>query len=158
MTETPPAQPEVLTKLELSDAIGELLKNAMPKWKTVSVAYVDDEGKPQISYRGTTQRLNDKQLAIWARNPEGGIVKAMESHPTIALLYSDFSDMANRVYLNMVGRGHVESNEAIRRTVFDNSPELERNQDPDRKGVAIVIDVDEVNGIMDGKFLKMRRD
>jgi hypothetical protein len=58
--------------------------------------------------------------------------------------------------LNVVGRGHVEPDEAIRRTVFENSPELERNQDPDRKGVAIVIDVEAVNGIMGGEILQMR--
>ena len=156
MTDTPPAKPEVLTKLEITDAIGERFKNAIRDWKLVTIAYVDESGKPQISYRGTTQRLNDKQLAIWARNPEGGIVKSMATHPNVALLYSDFSDMSRRVYLNIVGRGHVESDEAVRRTVYDNSPELERNQDPERKGVVIVIDVDQVNGMMDGKFLQMR--
>jgi hypothetical protein len=156
MSETPPAAPEVLTKLELSDAIGEALKNALPSWKPVAVAYVDASGKPQISFRGTTQRLNDTQLAMWARNPEGGIVKALSANPTLALLYADWTNPDGRVYLNIVGRGHVETDEGLRRTVFDNSPELERNQDPDRKGVAIVIDVDEVNGIMGGKFLRMR--
>jgi hypothetical protein len=157
MSETPPAAPAVVTKLDISEAIGELFKHALiPNLKPVSVAYVDDAGKPQISHRGTTQRLNSKQLAIWARNPEGGIVSAMASKPAIVLHYSDFTDLANRVYLNVVGRGHVEPDEAIRRTVFENSPELERNQDPDRKGVAIVIDVEAVNGIMGGEILQMR--
>jgi hypothetical protein len=157
MSETPPATPEVVIKLDISEAMGELFKNALaPNLKPVSVAYVDDAGKPQISHRGTTQRLNSKQLAIWARNPEGGIVSAMASKPAIVLHYSDFTDLPKRVYLSVVGRGHVEPDEAIRHTVFDNSPELERSQDPDRKGVAIVIDVDEINGVMDGKILQMR--
>jgi hypothetical protein len=157
MSGTSSATPEVATKLDISEAMGELFKHALaPNLKPVSVAYVDDAGKPKISHRGTVQRLNSKQLALWARNPEGGIASAMASKPAIALHYSDFTDLAKRVYLNVGGRGHVEPEETIRRTVFDNSPEPERNQDPDRKGVAIVIDVEEVNGFLDGKILRMR--
>ena len=40
--------------------------------------------------------------------------------------------------------------------VYDNSPEGERNLDKDRKGVALIIDLDSVDGLFGGNFLKMR--
>lgn len=157
MSQSPPPAPEVVTRLEITAAMGALLMNALGARKPVAVAYADAEGRPHLSYRGTTQRLSDTQLALWARNPEGGIVKAVAQRPAIALLYSDFTEPARRVILSFTGRGRVEPDEAVRRRVFDNSPELERNQDPQRRGVAIVIDLDEVNGVMDGRILRMRR-
>lgn len=36
------------------------------------------------------------------------------------------------------------------------SPEVERNLDKDRKGVALIIDLDSVDGLFGGNALKMR--
>jgi hypothetical protein len=54
------------------------------------------------------------------------------------------------------GRGRVESSETVRRKVYDDSPEVERNLDKDRKGVALIIDLDSVDGFFGGNMLKMR--
>jgi hypothetical protein len=144
--------------LEITETMGALLANALMSGRPATIAYVGAENKPHLSHRGSLQRLNRRQLAIWARNPEGGLVAAMNTRPAIAVLFSDFSDLARRVLLNCAGRGRVEPDEDVRRTVYDNAPELERQADPDRKGVAIVIDVDEVSGYLDGEYVQMRRD
>jgi hypothetical protein len=44
----------------------------------------------------------------------------------------------------------------VRRKVFDDSPEVERNMDKDRKGVPLIIDLDSVDGFFGGNVLKMR--
>jgi hypothetical protein len=41
-------------------------------------------------------------------------------------------------------------------TVYDDSPEIERNMDKERKGVALIIDLDSVDGFFAGNVLKMR--
>ena len=144
--------------LEITEAVGARLANALVSGHPATIAYVDAENKPQISHRGSLQRLNGRQLALWARNPEGGVVKAMDGRSTVAVLFSDFSDLPRRVLFNCVGRGRVEPDEDVRRTVYDNAPELERTADPDRRGVVIVIDVDEITGYLDGEYVQMRRD
>jgi hypothetical protein len=51
----------------------------------------------------------------------------------------------------------VESSESVRRKVYDDSPTIERDMDKDRKGVALLIDLDSVDGFFGGAALKMRR-
>src|SRR5437773_1763144 len=54
----------------------------------LSVAYVDEDGKPSISLRGSVMAYSDTQLAIWARNREG-LAKAVQKNPNISLLYRE---------------------------------------------------------------------
>jgi len=152
------SKPHVARKdLEISDAVGVRLAGALTSGHPATIAYVGADGLPHISHRGSLQRLNDRQLAVWARNPGGGLAQAMAGRTAVAVLYSDFSDLARRVLFNAVGRGRVEPDEAVRRAIYDNAPQIERQADPDRRGVAIVIDVDEISGYLDGQYVQMRR-
>jgi hypothetical protein len=45
----------------------------------------------------------------------------------------------------------------LRRQVFDHSPEIERSMDPDRRGVAVLIDVDKVKGRSRGEPIEMTK-
>ena len=59
--------------------------------------------------------------------------------------------------LNFQGRGHFESAEDVRNTVYDNSPEPERNADRERKGLALIVDLDRVTGFGPGGRYQMER-
>ena len=71
-TQTPPGS----TELKLSPALKETVNSALERGRMISVAYVSPEGRPELSFRGSVQAYSDTQLAIWVRNPEGGILKA----------------------------------------------------------------------------------
>lgn len=149
--------PPVLTQLKLSPALKETVNTALARGRMISVAYVSPEGRPELSFRGSVQAYSDSQLAIWVRNPEGGILKAVTSgHPDIVLLYGELGAQS-KAFLTFRGRGRVESLESVRRKVYDDSPEIERDMDKDRKGVALIIDLDSVDGVFGGSILKMRR-
>jgi hypothetical protein len=55
------------------------------------------------------------------------------------------------------GRAHVDESDTVRARVYERAHEFERNQDKDRKGVAVIIDLDSVEGFFGGARLKMRR-
>jgi hypothetical protein len=149
--------PPVLTELKLPAALKETVNTALERGKMISVAYVSSEGRPELSFRGSVQAYSDSQLAIWVRNPEGGILKAVTSgHPYIALLYGELGAQS-KAFVTFRGRGHVESSESVRRKVYDDSPKGERDMDKDRKGAALIIDLDSVDGTFGGSSLKMRR-
>src|ERR1700689_1410515 len=151
-TQTPPGS----TELKLSPALKETVNTALERGRMISVAYVSPEGRPELSFRGSVQAYSDAQLAIWVRNPEGGILKAVTSgHPHIALLYGELNAQS-KAFVTFRGRGHVDSSESARRKVYDDSPEIERNMDKERKGVAIIIDLDSVDGFFAGNVLKIR--
>lgn len=150
------APPPVLTELKLSDAMKQAVDSAFGSRRPMVVAYVDDAGAPQLSYRGSTQSFSDTALAIWVRNPAGGILDAIEKNPAVALLFGYF-EPDDRGFMIFRGRARVERSDAIRERVYERAHEFERGQDPERKGEAVVIDLDSVDGFFGGARLQMRR-
>ena len=151
-----PQTPPAFTELRLPQALKDLISSAYDRGKYLSVAYVSLDGRPELSYRGSVQVYSDTQLAIWARNPEGGLNKAIGTNPQMALLYGDFSP-DSRAVLTFHGRGRIDTSEAVRRAVYDNAAAGERDRDKERKGDALIIDLDSVEGFFSGGMLKMRR-
>jgi hypothetical protein len=138
-----PAPPPPETDIDLSGPIADAVNAALANGTPILVAYADDAGQPHLSYRGTAQVYSSQQLAVWARDPQGGLPRALSAHPPVTLMYRDTATRTNYIFY---GRGQVSTDEAVRTRVFDESPEAERNFDPDRTGAAIVIDVDKVEG------------
>ncbi|HJR70267.1 MAG TPA: pyridoxamine 5'-phosphate oxidase family protein [Gammaproteobacteria bacterium] len=147
--------PPTLTELKLSPEMKQAINTAMESGRAIAISYVDEEGAPQLSYRGSTQAYGDKQLAIWVRNPEGRILPSIGKNAAVALIYGNFDPTA-RGFMIFRGRARVDSGAEARRRVYEGSPEYERNQDKDRKGVALIIDLTSVEGFFGGARLKMR--
>src|SRR5262249_11197601 len=125
--------PPVLTELKLNNQIRRIVDGALARCRPISLAYVDTGGKPSLSYRGSTQVYDDTHLAIWVRNPHDEIIGAIARNPEVTLLYGDLDPEA-RAFITFRGRARFESDDAVRRTVYDNSPEGERDRDKERKG------------------------
>ncbi|HVB06337.1 MAG TPA: pyridoxamine 5'-phosphate oxidase family protein [Acidimicrobiales bacterium] len=141
-------------KLVLSDEMVSNVNGAFENGKPIVVAYVDDEGQPHLSFRGTTQAFSPDQLAIWIREPTGGILSNIERHPRVTLLYRD---SPNRTTYIFSGRARVQGDEETRRVVFDNSPAREQEKDPERLGKALVVDLDTVQGSEGERRFLMKR-
>src|SRR5687767_3797563 len=73
--------------IRLTDELRTAINGALANGTPVVVAYVDERGQPRLSFRGSTQVFGDDQLAIWARNPEGGLLRALAANPRVTLLY-----------------------------------------------------------------------
>jgi hypothetical protein len=140
--------------IELNDAIANAVNHALEEGKPIVVAYVDEEGQPRLSFRGSTQVYSPTQLAIWVRNPEGGLQKAIAKNPHMALLYRSPEPRMN---FNFMGRAHFESGDDVRNKVYESSPQGEQNADRERKGLALVIDLDRVTGVIPGQPINMQR-
>src|SRR6195256_5179162 len=135
-----PAQPPSET---IPTFVRGIINGALANGTPIVVAYTDEDGQPVLSLRGSTQGYSDTQLCIWVRNADGGIVKTMARNPRVSLLYRDSK---SRTTLIVQGRGHVETDPAVRERVFQLSPEVEQNHDPARKGAALVIDIVSLSG------------
>ncbi len=148
--------PPILTELKLSADMRHAIDSAFESRRPLAIAYVGEDGAPQLSYRGSTHAHSDTQLAIWVRNPQGGILAATRKNPAVALIYGNFDPSARGF---MIFRGHARSDDGAdaRRRVYDESPEAERDKDKERKGAPLIIDLDSVEGFFGGAMLKMRR-
>ena len=148
--------PPVLTELRLTEEMKQAVDGAFADRRPIVVAYVDENGAPQLSYRGSTQSHSDTALAIWVRNPDGRILESIANNPSVALVYGYFTP-DDRGFMFFRGKAHAATDESVRNQVYEHSHEFERNQDPERKGTAVVIELDSVDGFFGGARLQMRR-
>jgi hypothetical protein len=135
-----PVQPEALRLTEqMKSAVDGALDNGTP----MLIAYTDESGEIHMSFRGTIQAYADDQLALWARDPEGGLPRHIAARPKVTLFYHD---PASRTSYAFYGRARVEAEAVARAAIFENSHPRERQMDFRRRGVAIVVDLDKVEG------------
>jgi general stress protein 26 len=109
----------------------------------MSVAYVDEDGKPSLSLRGSVQVYSPTQLSIWLRNSGSGMAKAIAKNPNVALLYRD---SATRSTLMIQGVGHIETDPTIRDRVWNMIQDVEQKHETRESGCALIIDVTRMQG------------
>jgi hypothetical protein len=130
--------PLLLTE-EIKGAVNGAFDNATP----MLIAYDDADGEIHLSFRGTIQAYSADQLALWARDPGGGLPRHIAARQKVTLFYHD---PATRISYTFYGRARVEDEPAARAAIFENSHPRERQMDFRRLGVAIVVDLDRVEG------------
>ncbi len=133
---TPQPAPEPTDKLP--DFVKAMVNEALTNGTPMTVAYVDEEGRPSLSLRGSTCVFSDTQLAIWLRSAEGGLPNAIKKNNNISLLYRDQKSRSTLVFN---GKAWISTDEETRNRVFELTPEVEQNHDPSRKGAALIIDL-----------------
>jgi hypothetical protein len=135
--------PQPPAALKLTDEIKDLINTSLDNNAPMVLGYVDAQGKPNVSLRGSMVAISDTQLAFWSRNPEGGAVKATTSNPAMTVLYRD---TPNRINLLFQGTARVATDEATRNRTFELMPQIEKDHDEPRRGACVVIDLESVSG------------
>ena len=131
------------TPIKITAEIREMVKNAQVDGFPMTVAHVDTSGQPIISFRGSTQVFSDTQLAIWVRNSDGNFLGSVKANPKLALMYRNGK---TRALYQFQGRAHISTDEAAREQIFSNMNQSERNHDYARTGIALIIDLDRIEG------------
>jgi general stress protein 26 len=127
----------------LSDDVQADINGAFLEGHPIIVVAVTPEGEPTVSFRGTAQALDPARIAFWTRKPaESTTVRSIATNPAVMLIYAN---MPKRRHYRIRGHAKLVTDDALNLQVWEQSPELERNADPERKGAAIVV---EVTGIM----------
>ncbi len=141
--------------VDISGDIGEFVDTAFDRREPMVLAYVDGDGAPHVSYRGTVQSVSSDQVAIWIRNRSGGFLQAIQQNPRVALIGGDRTRGAHYV---LEGRAAlVDDDDDLRRVVYESSAEHERSIDAGMRGVAVVVDLDVVKGGPLGATVHQRR-
>jgi pyridoxamine 5'-phosphate oxidase-like protein len=136
--------------MDLTGDIATAVDGAAARGHALVLGYIADDGYPAVSFRGSTQVRGPQQLAIWARKADDGFAGAIVDRPQVSLLFYE-PESPGLKFLTFRGRARVEpsANDEVYANIIDG----EKAQDPDRNGVAVVIDVDSVSGFgPDGPF------
>lgn len=123
---------------EIPLPIKGMINNSLANQTPVVVTYVDADGAPHSSLRGSVCVFSPTQLAIWVRHADGGLPQAVVNNPNVSLAYSDRRANAN---IFVMGKAHIGTDDESRRRAFELSPEVEQTHDPERHGVALIIDI-----------------
>jgi hypothetical protein len=128
--------------LELNDDLREAIGSAFDSANFVLVSYIGDDGWPHVSPRGSAQVLGPQQLGLWIRKRDEGLAAAIGSRPELTFFFMDV--VQRGVLYTFYGRGHVSGDPQVIDQVWEATPDREQAQDPERKGVAIVVDLERV--------------
>ena len=139
MADLPPFGP-----LKLTSEIKDLVNGALMSGNPMLFAVADAQKRPHLSFRGSTQVLSDDQLCLWVRNVQGQTIEAIKQNPYVALMYRS----ATTPLLQFQGRARIATDAAERNRVYEQAPEVEQKGDPDRTGLAIIVELDKIEGIL----------
>ena len=131
---------------ELKDKVERSLEEKHP----MVVAYVDERGAPVLSFRGSIQAFSGTQLAMWVR-PKSRMAEAIQKNPNVALIYRNEDTHEG---FQFQGRAHIATDQADIRHVYERSPAIERERDMAQLGVAVIIDLD----LVEGGFVRIKRE
>ncbi|WP_347270949.1 pyridoxamine 5'-phosphate oxidase family protein [Rhizorhabdus histidinilytica] len=146
-----------MTGIDIPAEVRALVDGALESDHPLLLAVVNPQGEPLLSYRGSARVHDDgRSIGLWLRNAGGGTIEAICGNPAVALMYRSEAVP----FVQFRGHARVVDDPATRDEIFDRSPERERAADPERGGVAILVGIDRIEGVIgfeDGKprFLKL---
>ena len=152
--------PETLTELKINAALKQKVMDAyVPNDWPIMVAYVDGQGRPGMSYRGSLVVVSETQLGFWARNGEGGTASAIGANPNLTFVYREPTPDHGRsaAVVTFRGKARIDNSDAARDAVYNTMPQRERDADAEKKGAAIIVDLDSITGFIPGYRLQMTK-
>jgi hypothetical protein len=138
-----PARTAPTEPLRLTEELIALINSALATRHPMLLAHVDENAQPVLSFRGSTQVFSENQLAIWVRNSKGGLIRAIEKNPQVALMYRDEEKKAT---FQFQGRAWIAFGEQERKRVYHAAHKVEQDHDFAEAGVALIIDLNRIEG------------
>jgi Pyridoxamine 5'-phosphate oxidase len=138
------ASEEVQTELVIPEDVARYVNEARDAGKPMVFCYIAPDGRPVASVRGSVHVHSSHELSMWVRHAGGDLAQAIAVNPNVVMLYRD-NDDRNTFTLN--GRARIVDDEAAREQVYLEGPPGEAPaHDPERKGAAMIIDLDSIEG------------
>ncbi len=137
--------------IELDADMQTAINNAFVDGYPIVWGSTGADGQPMATFFGTTQAFSDHELALWMRTPARGFLARIAENPKVTMLYRN---TATRLAFQIHGEARVANDPDIDRRVYDNAAEAERNADPERKGMSVIVDI--VRVIQRGQIVQSR--
>lgn len=129
--------------IDLTGPIQNVIDGALERaGRAPAIGYIDQDGYPAVSHRGSTHVISPTQLAIWTRNPNDGLATGIAANPKVTVAF--FDPAGNPLMLSMRGSARVDASRNDE--VYAGIGAAEQGYDPDKGGVAVIIDVETVRG------------
>lgn len=129
--------------MQLPQEVKDRVNNALDEGFPLALAAVTPDAEPLVSFRGSAQTFGGDALAFWVRAAPSATLSAIAANPQVAMIYTN---MPGRKFYVFRGRARVTQDPAERDAIWEGQHPLEKDRDPERSGVAVIIDLDRVSG------------
>ena len=143
--------------VQMTRIMSDLLDKARADETPCLLGTASKDGRPRISPKGSVAVFDPQTLCFWERSGRGALANLKEN-PRVVVYYRNPTrakeispeDAAIRFY----GRARVIDDRSIREKVWDRTVQAEKEFDPDKKGVAVLIDVDLIEELSGKAMMK----
>ena len=137
--------------INLTDQMREVVNSALAKGCACILATVSGSGEPNIGYKGSMMVFDNESLAYWERTRRQHRKNLSENQHVVVL----YRDPATRLNWRFHGVATIHESGAVRDQVMAKVVKDELDKDPDRKGLAVVVRIDQVTNLQ-GETLQTR--
>ena len=137
--------------IKMTDEMHELIDKALANGMPCILATASAGGWPNMSYRGSVLVFNDESLAYWDRSKRQSLQDITEN-PQVCIM---FRHPQKRIIWRFFGTATVYHDGPIREQVMARVVQPELDRDPQRQGVAVVVQVDKILSVT-GEVLQQR--
>ena len=131
--------------VELTEAIRARIDRAEQDHMPVLFAFLSSEGQPEQIYRSSVRTHGPDQLAFWNPRSDDAFINAIAANPTVNAIYRH---SGTHEMLELSGRARIIADGTEAAQIREAGAEQAKAVDPDGKGVAVVVDLDRVNGLI----------
>ncbi len=136
----PVAPPEV-TDIDLAKW-SEAINNGLADGTPCLLATADDQGYPDIAFKGSMMVFDADHLAWWERSLAEQIAQ-VEKNPHVVVLYRN--PAKHQIpHMRLYGDATLYRSGEMREKVMSRTVQRELDSDPERKGFAVVVRVNRV--------------
>lgn len=126
--------------IKITDEMKERISKAFAEKKYCVWATSSKDGRPDISFRGSTYVWDDEHIAFWDRS-RALSTNNIEQNPNVCMLYFD---VTSRIGWRFYGQATIYKEGEMRQKIMDRTIKDELDKDPERKGYGVLIRVDKI--------------
>jgi predicted pyridoxine 5'-phosphate oxidase superfamily flavin-nucleotide-binding protein len=143
--------------IQMTPLMTELLDKALADDTPCLVGTASRSGEPQISPKGSVAVLDARTLCFWERSGRGALSRIKENR-RVVVYYRNAARAKEMPFrgsaLRFHGNARVADDPALREKVWERTIQAEKDRDPEKKGVAVLIDVDLIEELSGNVVMK----
>ena len=142
--------------IKITPLMKQLLDTALADGTPCLVGTASNEGRPQISPKGSVAVFADDMLCYWERSHRTS-PKRIAQNPFVTVYYRNPARKENPYRAGCIrfhGKARLVTGGPERDKAWDLTNHEEQSKDPDKKGAAVIIDLDLIEQIDSSVIMK----
>jgi predicted pyridoxine 5'-phosphate oxidase superfamily flavin-nucleotide-binding protein len=142
-----------VTAIDLAQ-FSEIVDNARTdgdRGQSTGVVATSNDGQPDVALKGSLMVWDPEHLAWWERG-RAETEAAVRANPRVAVMVRNLT--RDKRTIRFYGEARIVDDAALRERIWKRTNQVEKDTDPEKNGVAVLVRVDRVRS---GKFDVQRR-